>query len=65
MFSVHFRHKEVTVYPEDEKKPAVGFGLNRKAEITLERVWPNDKTTHVPIKVKKQRRFLLRLRNLI
>ncbi|XP_054270044.1 nuclear pore complex protein Nup98-Nup96 isoform X2 [Macrosteles quadrilineatus] len=46
---VHFRHKEVTVYPDESKKPPLGEGLNRAAQVTLDRVWPLDKVKREPI----------------
>ncbi|XP_038055472.1 nuclear pore complex protein Nup98-Nup96-like isoform X2 [Patiria miniata] len=46
---VHFRRKEITVYPDDTHKPSVGEGLNKKAEVTLDRTWPTDKTSRKPI----------------
>lgn len=37
---VHIRHMEITLYPDDSKKPPVGHGLNRRAQITLDNVYP-------------------------
>ncbi|CAL8072922.1 unnamed protein product [Calicophoron daubneyi] len=47
---VHIRRREVVVYPDDEKKPPVGFGLNKRAEVCLEAIWPTDKATREPVK---------------
>ncbi|GMT17344.1 hypothetical protein PFISCL1PPCAC_8641, partial [Pristionchus fissidentatus] len=47
---VVFRHKEVTVYPDESVKPALGQGFNRPAEITLERVWPVDRASKAEVK---------------
>jgi len=46
---VHIRRKEVHIYPDEEKKPPVGQGLNKTAEVTLHRIWPTCKETKRPV----------------
>ena len=47
-----FRRREAEVYPDDyPNKPEVGQELNKPSEITIFKVWPNDKSTHTPVKV--------------
>ena len=38
------------MYPDDDNKPQVGEGLNKRAEVTLDCVWPADKSSHSPIR---------------
>jgi len=57
---VFFRRREIEIYPDSyPNKPPVGEELNKKAEITLEKVWPNDKTSHRPITVSPKLCFAL------
>ena len=44
----------MAVYPEGTTKPPVGEGLNKNAQVTLDLIWPTDKTTRKPINVSKQ-----------
>ncbi|XP_063929550.1 nuclear pore complex protein Nup98-Nup96-like isoform X2 [Zophobas morio] len=43
---VHFRHREVIIYPDDTKKPQVGEGINRRAQVTLDKIYPREKGTN-------------------
>ncbi|CCH57989.1 hypothetical protein TBLA_0A01880 [Henningerozyma blattae CBS 6284] len=42
--------KTVEVYPNDNTKPDLGYGMNVPATITLEGIYPIDKVTKKPIK---------------
>ncbi|KAG5889547.1 hypothetical protein JTB14_024955 [Gonioctena quinquepunctata] len=46
---VHFRYREINVYPDDAKKPPIGEGLNRKAQVTLDNVYPRKPGTNILI----------------
>lgn len=37
---VHIRHREVVLYPDDTRKPPIGQGLNRRAQVTFDGVFP-------------------------
>lgn len=44
---VFFRDKEINIYPNESEKPDLGEGLNRKAQVTLDKVWPYNKKLKV------------------
>lgn len=46
---IFFRRQEVQVYVDEDNKPEVGSGINKPAEVTLDSVFPSDKTTREKI----------------
>ena len=46
------------MYPHEDSKPPPGEGLNKKAQVTLDFVWPRDKTTGHTVKVKHRLIFI-------
>ena len=46
------------VYPDDQNKPNLGDGLNKKAQITLDKVWPTDKADSSIIKSSERLRAM-------
>ncbi|KAF7286165.1 hypothetical protein GWI33_007127 [Rhynchophorus ferrugineus] len=47
---IHFRYREINVYPDETIKPPVGQGLNRKAQVTLDNIYPRRSGSNVLIK---------------
>lgn len=48
---VRFQRKQVTVYPDETKKPPIGEGFNKKATIYLENIFPHNRKTKEEIRV--------------
>lgn len=48
---VRFQRKQVTVYPDETKKPPIGEGFNKKAVISLENIFPHKRDTKEEIRV--------------
>lgn len=46
---VHFRYRELTIYPDDKDKPPLGQGLNQPAQITLDGIFPKDRKQHAVV----------------
>ncbi|EDO17726.1 hypothetical protein Kpol_1033p31 [Vanderwaltozyma polyspora DSM 70294] len=59
--------RTVEVYPDEESKPQIGYGINVPATITIEDVYPTDRNTGLPIKdvsrIDELQLFVDRLRN--
>ncbi|XP_076068248.1 nuclear pore complex protein Nup98-96 [Oratosquilla oratoria] len=51
---VYILRKQIEIYPEGVEKPAQGQGLNKAAIVTLDCVWPVDKTTRHVVKQEER-----------
>ncbi|XP_068145955.1 nuclear pore complex protein Nup98-Nup96-like [Drosophila tropicalis] len=47
---VHFHRREISMYPDATEKPAIGQGLNRNCQVTLDGIWPRSKNSRLDIK---------------
>ena len=62
--TVAFDSKSVVVYPDEDRKPDVGAGLNQPAIVRLEGCYPVDKDTSTPVTDSADRRVVRKIEKL-